>query len=226
MDFSRAWERASEIEGWLSEDQARVLFDAARLVEPGGTIVEIGSHHGKSTVILAAGKREGVRLLAVDPWDDTRWGGGAAAYDIFNTHTAGLDVQCFRGASIEAARQFRGDVDLLYIDGAHDRATVLTDLDGWNVCGDTFVHDAFSAKGVTLALLQRRALTRSWRYIGSVRSLAHFRREHLPLATAAVNTLRVTARLGYFTRNVAIKILLHQGRSTRWLGWTESCCPY
>lgn len=226
MEFGVAWSRASQIEGWLSERQARALFDAAGRVAPGGTIVEIGSHHGRSTVILAAGKREGVRVLAVDPWDDPRWGGGNAAYEIFNANTARLDVECFRGLSAHAAREFRGEVDLLYIDGAHDRASVLADLDGWNVRGETFVHDAFSAKGVTLALLQRRAFTRSWRYVGSVRTLAHFRRDRLSPVTAVANTLRLTVQLGYFTRNAAIKILLRNGRSTRSLGWTEPCCPY
>jgi hypothetical protein len=225
-DFHKAWARSSAIDGWLSVAQARALYDAAGRVGRGGSIVEIGSHHGRSTVMLASGKHSSVRLLAVDPWDDPRWGGGRSAYENFQASTAGLDVEVFRGLSAEAARQFDGEVDLLYIDGAHDRESVLADLDGWRVRGETFVHDAFSAKGVTLALLERRAFSRRWRYLGSVRSLAHFRREPVSLPSAAINGLRMTSRLTYFARNAAIKVLISRGRSAHWLGWAEPGHPY
>src|ERR1700677_2029847 len=75
--FSTAWDRAQRIDGWLTEGQARLLFDAARRAPAGQTIVEIGCHHGRSTVILATAKATGVRLLAVDPYGDERWGGGS-----------------------------------------------------------------------------------------------------------------------------------------------------
>jgi short-subunit dehydrogenase len=71
-----------------------------------------------------------------------------------------------------------------------------------------------------------RRLGRSWRYVGSVRTLAHFRHERLSLAAASRNSLRVVGQLGYFARNAAIKLLLRRGHSTRWLGWAEPCCPY
>jgi predicted O-methyltransferase YrrM len=226
MSFETAWRRASEIEGWLSEDQARALYDAAGRVPSGGTIAEIGSHHGRSTVMLASGKREGVRLLAIDPWEDPRWGGGQAAYDTFKANTTGLDVECVRALSGDVARDFDGELDLLYIDGAHDRRSVLADLDGWRVRGEVFVHDAFSAKGVTLALLQRRVLQRSWRYLGSVRTLARFRREPLSPRAEVGNAVHVLGRLTYFARNAAIKLLLKHGRSARRLGWQEPSFPY
>ncbi len=226
MGFQSAWARASVIDGWLSEAQAETLYEAACRVPAGGTIVEIGSHHGRSTVILASGGRDRVRLLAVDPWEDSRWGGGRAAYDIFLANTTDLDVEVFRGRSADAARRFDGEVDLLYVDGAHDRESVLDDLDGWSVRGDAFVHDAFSAKGVTMALLERRAFSRSWRYEGSVRTLAHFRRQPLSFSAAAANGLRVIGQLPYFGRNAAIKALRNHGLSTRWLGWDEPGHPY
>lgn len=75
-DFTGAWRAVSLIDGWLSESQGRALFEAARQVEAPNWIVEIGSHLGRSTVILALAARPGVKVHAVDPFDDPRWGGG------------------------------------------------------------------------------------------------------------------------------------------------------
>ncbi len=72
--FAEAWSSADGIEGWLAECHARMLYDAASAVAPGAAIVEIGSHHGRSTVVLVSAKPVGTRLLAVDPYGDPRWG--------------------------------------------------------------------------------------------------------------------------------------------------------
>ena len=61
---------ADAIAGWLSRDQARELHDQVLALRPGATIVEIGSHHGRSTVVLA-GSRPDVRVVAIDPDPDT-----------------------------------------------------------------------------------------------------------------------------------------------------------
>jgi Methyltransferase domain len=74
--FEDVWSRASAIEGWLTRDQAWVLFEAARSLPAGSTVVEIGSHQGRSTVVLAAALEVGSRLVAVDPFDPGwRYGG-------------------------------------------------------------------------------------------------------------------------------------------------------
>ena len=72
MTFEHAWSHACAAEGRLSRDQGLTLYEAARRVSPGTWIAEIGSHCGRSTVLLAAAKPAGVRLLAVDPFDDRR----------------------------------------------------------------------------------------------------------------------------------------------------------
>ena len=48
---------AMKIDGWLSGDEAAVLFDAA--YEANGPIVEIGSWQGRSTTVLALGSMAG-----------------------------------------------------------------------------------------------------------------------------------------------------------------------
>lgn len=235
--FERSWKLAAGVNGWLSKGQAEALADAAAAVPEGAAIVEIGSHHGRSTLVLARHKRPGVRLLAVDPFDDPRWGGGEGAYDTFlaNLDRAGVaaDVEAFRGTSEQAAAAWDGgEIGFLYIDGAHDRRSVLIDIDRWKPFladgARVYLHDAYSSPGVTFALLQRHLLSRSARYTGSVRSLAMFERGRLSGASAASSAARMLARLGWFARNIAIKVAIRRGweRPQRLLGHREPGYPY
>lgn len=222
--FSSLWPEAQRVQGWLSEGQARILYRAATCVRPAQRIVEIGSHHGRSTVFLAAAKSPQVRLLAVDPFDNPRWGGGPAAYAAFTATLdrfgLGDDVERFRGVSVEASAAWEGGqhIGLILIDGAHDRASVIADIDGWEhhvaPGGIVMFHDAFSSVGVTRALTERHLLGRQFRCLGSHRSLVVLRREDLGPVGQLRSTSRFAAGYPYFARNLAIKLSLRRGWST------------
>jgi predicted O-methyltransferase YrrM len=233
--FARAWEVANDIEGWLTEEQAAVLFDAARAVAAQNTIVEIGSHLGKSTVVLASARPEG-NMVAVDPFDNPRWGGGPEVMRDFesNLRRAGVSgVQLRRTISEEAAADWTGTpIGMLYIDGAHDVDSVLKDIDLWRPYlasgAAVFIHDAFSSVGVTLAVLRRILPSRQFRYVGSERSLASFRYEHISIRGQVRKTLMMSARIGYFARNIAVKAAMSNGKPqwARMLGHDDEVSPY
>src|SRR5687768_4910758 len=126
-DFSAAWRRAEPIDGWLSEGQARALYQAAA-GSSDGEIVEIGSHHGRSTVILGAAGR---RVVAIDPFDDERWGGGKDAQTVFSRNVDGLDVRLIRKTSSDAARDWTGEIGVLFLDGSHALEQVRLDIQEW-----------------------------------------------------------------------------------------------
>lgn len=204
----------------MTREQGLALFRAAQAALPGTRLVEIGSHHGRSTVLLAKAAPAGVSVLAVDPYEDVRWGGGTSAFDIFrgNLNRAGVAerVEVFRGTSEQALPQYdKRPIGMLYIDGAHDLKSVLIDIDGWEpyaVEGAVVaIHDAFSSTGVTRAILRRHLFSRSFRYLGSVRSLALFRREDLSAASATMSAFWIACRLMYFARNAAVKVARRQG---------------
>jgi predicted O-methyltransferase YrrM len=231
-DFAEAWQKASKVDGWLSESQGRVLFDSARGVSAPNRIVEIGSHLGRSTILLALAASPDVRVTAIDPFDDRRWGGGSKLLDEFrsNLTTAGVknQVDFFRGYSSEAAKAWSGEpVGLIWVDGAHDKASVLGDIDGWSPWlvdhGNMYFHDAYSAPGVTVAIF-RRLFKGNWCYHGSCRSLAMFQLRDGDI----VSRVRMVLRLAYFGRNVVIK--LGRKRGQNWvgplLGWRENAYPY
>jgi predicted O-methyltransferase YrrM len=236
--FENVWPLVSKIDGWLSKEQAHALYAAAKTVRPDCWIVEVGSHHGRSTAAQAMGKDESVPMLAIDPFPERR-GGGETAFKAFrrNLRNLGLEdqVQLFRGTSEEAARsvpllfevageeasrRIAGDggelpvakegpvgpgIGLLFIDGLHDRNSVLADADAWEPKvvegGLVFFHDAFFRLGVTLALLERHLFNTRFRYLGSVSNMAMFRRQEVVGDKAALrDTLAVLGRLRYFVR--------------------------
>jgi predicted O-methyltransferase YrrM len=233
-DFERRWPLISVVPGWLSTDPAAALHSAAGRVETGQAIVEIGSYMGRSTVALGSGKASDVALLAVDPWGGD---GGDAVLAAFrrNLDRAGLtsEVRLFRGTSEEAATQegrlrelldgagsaAAGWIGLLFVDGLHDRDSVLGDIDRWEPLvatgGLVYFHDAFFRRGVTQAVLKRHLLNSRFRYLGSVSNLAMFRRERCGTAVTIASSLRLVLRLSYFARNVLTTVAIRRGWS--WL---------
>jgi predicted O-methyltransferase YrrM len=265
--FDAAWHMVSPIEGWLSREQASVLYEAAALARPDSWIVEIGSWHGRSTILLAKAKPPGVGLLTVDPYQERPYGGGEAALDAFcrNARRAGVEreIRLFRGTSEEAAvasrvvfqvaaeagyneeRSISGTearsygeptvpgVGLLYVDGAHDVSSVLLDIDSWEPLiiegGVVCFHDAFFRLGVTLALLARHLVNSRFHYLGSVGSLAVFRRERrVPTATVITASLNMLGRFGYLGRNMAVTLGVRRrwARSVLRIVPPEDSCEY
>lgn len=212
MGYGEAWAQVEHLPGWLTEAQARDLHDAAAAVAPDGRIVEIGSHHGRSTVVLALGGT--ARVTAVDPFpNDWRYGSDDTEQRLrANLSTAGVTdrVDLRVATSRDVRATWREPLDLVYVDGKHDYWTVRDDLrwaehvrDG----GVLFVHDAFSSLGVTLALLRELLPARRLRYAGRTGSLARLE----VAAPSVADRVRVFAQLPWFVRNLAVKVLLRLG---------------
>lgn len=208
-DFDTAFQRASPVPGWLTEDQARVLWDAAAAVPATGVVVEIGSHQGRSLLVLAAATC--ARVVAVDPFE-VGWRYGAPDTRArLETHLveAGLRerVEVRETTSADALASWSGPADVVYVDGKHDYWTARDDL-RWSRTvppgGLVLVHDAFSSFGVTLALLRVVLPHRRLRYTGRVGSLAILR----VAPPRFRDRMRVFRELPWFARNLAVKVLL------------------
>lgn len=63
-DFDTVWQTIPG-QGWLTEDEGRLLWDVARSTT--GPILEVGSYQGRSTCLLA---ELGRPVYAVDPFDN------------------------------------------------------------------------------------------------------------------------------------------------------------
>jgi predicted O-methyltransferase YrrM len=243
--FADVVKRLQGVEGWLTDAQARSLWDAARAVRDGGRIVEIGSFRGRSTIVLALAASAGVELVAIDPHGGGDRGPqeitpdvqrGQEDFDAFrsNLERAGVTgrVHHVRLPSDDALCEAQGAIDVLYVDGAHRYAPARGDIERWGVRvapgGVMLIHDSFNAIGVMLAQLRVLVFSRRWSYEGRAGSLAVYRREALDVAGMTVNASRQLTGLAYFARNMAIKVaLVARLRSVaRLLGHGDEPWPY
>jgi predicted O-methyltransferase YrrM len=218
------------VDGWLSDDQVARLFERGRDVPPGGRIVEIGSYHGRSTIVLASTAKQGTQVIAIDPHAGNDRGprqiegtaeAGEEDREAFerNLRRAGVrePVIHIRKRSDDALADIDGAIDLLYVDGAHRFGPALSDIERWGARvrpgGTMLIHDAFSSIGVTLAQLRLLLASPDFVYVGRSRSLAEYRRVagRLGLRARVANASRQLTELKWFARNIAIKLALVAG---------------
>ncbi len=130
------------IEGWLEPDEAEVLIGVVAEVGEDGaspTIVEVGSHCGRATVVMAHLLRSlgsSGRIVAVDTHDGRVGASDRGILDVGPTHerfTANLRsagvaelVESIRSRSWEV--DWHDEIDLLVIDGLHDYLNVSRDF--------------------------------------------------------------------------------------------------
>jgi predicted O-methyltransferase YrrM len=222
--------RPSGVDGWLTAEQAAVLAAAAAACPEDGTIVEIGSFRGLSTIVLGTHAPEGTAIVAIDPHAGNDRGPGelegfsveaATDREAFERNLAAAGVRHrvlhVAARSADAHGAVHGGIDVLYVDGAHRYAVARADLRDWGrrvtSGGTMLVHDAFSSVGVTAAIIREVMFGGRFRYVGRSRSLAEYRVDLAGTGTAARlrNSVCQLAQLAWFARNVAVKLLLTLG---------------
>lgn len=224
-DFDTVFSSLADVNGWMTKDQARRLWDRACELHSGQRIVEIGSFQGRSTVVLASAAPPGVEVVAIDPHGGNDRGPQeisgyeAEAEDDNKKFNANLEaagvrdrVTHLRKFSDAALGDVTGPVDLLYVDGAHRFVPATKDIRQWGekvpTGGHLLVHDSFSSIGVTLALTVTTFWSRTWTYEGRSQSMTQFVKGPVDRSAQVRSLLRQVAQLPYFARNLLYKVLL------------------
>jgi Methyltransferase domain len=243
--FGETLASVSDVEGWMTDAQARRLWDAASRVRAPGRIVEIGSFRGRSTIVLARAAADGVEVVAIDP----HGGGDRGPQEITpdaergeedfrtfhaNLQRAGVDaaVRHVRRMSDDALGEVRPPIDMLYVDGAHRYRPARADIERYGARvapgGSMLVHDSYNAIGVMLAQLRLLFASSEYRYVGRSGSLAEYRREPVTGLARVRNAARQSASIPYFVRNGLIKVAIVAGqpRLARALGHDTGHWPY
>lgn len=141
--FAEVWKVASLIPGWFAEDNAVAQFLVLAELRP-KTIVEIGSYLGRSTVFYAKSQEvlgiDGT-VTAIDPHTGDRQHleklgvSKLASYDMFQSHLDAASmtdrVRPIVASSHDAATQWSGPIDFLFIDGWHSYDAVIEDGHDW-----------------------------------------------------------------------------------------------
>lgn len=228
-DFESTFALAEPVPGWLTRDQAEVLWREAGRLPAGAHVVEIGSHLGRSAVVLASVPH--VRLTCIDPFDSAWRYGAADTRERFEATLARAGVRdrvtVLAERSGEVRPTWTRPVDLVYVDGKHDVLTVRDDL-RWAALlppgGRLLLHDAFSSIGVTAGVLAVVLPGRRLRYLDRTGSLARFE----VARPGPADRVRLLRELPWFARNVGIKVLLRLrlGAVARLLGHHDTADPY
>ncbi len=130
--FDQVFRSIADVQGWMTRAQACRLWDRASELKAGDRIVEIGSYHGRSAIVLASAAPEGVEVITIDPHGGNDRGPqqyegefeeGQRDHETFvaNLTRAGVvdRIRHVRKASQDAPGDIPGDVEMVYIDGAH-----------------------------------------------------------------------------------------------------------
>lgn len=183
------WEKTAPAflatEGFLSPEEGEFLYRRAGACQGQGAVVEIGSWKGRSTVCLAAGAREGVKIYAIDPHSGSsehkQQMGLVNTLDEFknNIKKAGVDREVIPlvQTSEQAAREWKGPIDLLFIDGAHEYELVKQDFELWspflNEGGTIAFHDSVDWLGPKRLVRDEIFLKPQYAEVGVVGSITY-----------------------------------------------------
>jgi hypothetical protein len=106
-------------------DSVYGLVNLLRTCGPLDSVLEVGSFRGVSTEALLL---FAAQVYAVDPWEALE---GVFQSFLQRTRTYS-HLEVIRGRSVEVANDFAdATFDLVYIDGAHDLASVRADITAW-----------------------------------------------------------------------------------------------
>lgn len=174
-----------KVNGFLSYMEGEFLYEQARNCSGKGVIVEIGSWKGKSTIWLGKGSKAGkkIRIYAIDPHtgssEHKKIYGKIWTFEEFknNIKNAGVDdvVVPILKTSEEASKDFKGYVEFIFIDGAHEYEFVKLDFEKWFPFlidgGIMAFHDATVALGVKKVVEKFIFKSNNFKNVGIVNSI-------------------------------------------------------
>jgi len=137
--------RWQDIEGETPEQDIELLIELAQSLPDGAIVVELGTNRGRSGLAMATVCQ---RVYLVDNFTPQHTGWVVPCREILEQNIAAMDLQdrcvVIEGDSAETGRSWQGPkVGLLFIDAAHDEASVRADIEAWrdHVEGYICLHD-------------------------------------------------------------------------------------
>jgi len=139
MTFEEAWEQSCG-DGWLTEPEARLLWETALLTQ--GRILEVGVYKGKSTTLLAMLNRI---ILTVDPFSnfDSADMSGDQIQAIFQENLSSRGIQNVFHFRVKIEDWNPQQVSFAYLDGDHTYQGTLNQIGKAKEAGaiDICIHD-------------------------------------------------------------------------------------
>lgn len=157
--FEEALLITEDVEGWLAQNEAELLYTTAAKLKGNGVIVEIGSWCGKSITIIATGAlKNGFcnKIYSIDPFLTSK-DEPNGKYETFirNLKKNNLDnkITHIKEKSQIAGLNFKETIEFIFIDGFHTYDAVKKDFDLFYPKiiegGYIAIHDVANYKGPT-----------------------------------------------------------------------------
>jgi predicted O-methyltransferase YrrM len=201
VDYWLITDRFKDIEGYLDPIEGYALYTLAAYGPGEGHVVEIGSLYGRSTCYLASGCARGGRgsVYAVDTFQgsEEHQAGASGEQEAIVTHGSTLKqflrniannrlddrVVPVVNESGRGAKEWEGDIRLLFIDGDHSYEGSRNDFVNWSPYvtpnGLVAFHDVSTWDGVT-RFYEELLQSGQWEEalsVGTVRVVQHRNRE-------------------------------------------------
>lgn len=188
------WKYPKDVEGYLSQEAGRLLWELAKEIPEDGLCVDLGSYKGKSAICMA---QTGRKVWTVDHFegesknvlDDKRHAkpdhvAGVYQRDLIKNlteHGVADNVRVISRNTNDGPDflAHHPEIDLLFVDAGHDYESVRRDLEAWEpfmTPNGTIVFDDANFTGVAQALAE--AGQRGWRHIASTGGTVAVRRAY------------------------------------------------
>lgn len=172
--ITRMWEEVRKIDGFLSKDEAELLYSTACVVPQEQMIVEVGAYKGRSTTVLA---RSGHDVWTVDPmvvgYTDGGYGITREVVEELLANISKHENVMLKRCTSTTVHDPQRSVGLLFIDGDHHAPWPRRDFDRFErhlaLTGRVAFHDYIGSNDVheTVDALVKEGRLRIMRRVGS-----------------------------------------------------------
>lgn len=141
FSFTKLLDNSKKIEGWLSDNEADLIISTTMEVcaKETGAIVEIGSYHGKATVLLAETAKyfgQGCKIYSIDPHDGVLGAKDQGLQKVkpsYQSFQQTLSAHGLTDTVVDIVKKpyevhWDSPISFLYIDGLHDYPSVAKDF--------------------------------------------------------------------------------------------------
>ena len=133
--FRKSFQIVDKAFGFLSKSEAFALYTLAKNLLFDQNILEIGSFEGRSTLALASGARNGVKVYAVDPHTAEQKGvkrTQSSTWETFVNNTKNFScIIPIKKHSKDATNDIDKKISLQFIDGWHSENAVDADINNF-----------------------------------------------------------------------------------------------